>query len=307
MTAQVNLNTVISPGLKLANPIIAASGTFGYGEEFEGLIDIQELGAIICKGTTLLPRNGNPQPRIVEVCGGVLNSVGLQNIGVEAVVKEKAPVWAKWKVPVIVNIAGDTVDEYEKIAEILEGVPGVKGIEVNISCPNVKRGGMQFGTDPVVAAEVTQAVRSVSSLPLIVKLSPNVTDIVKIARAVEDAGADSISLINTLNGMSIDIRAGKPRLGAITGGLSGPAVKPVALLMVYRVAGSVTIPVIGCGGIMNCEDVIEFILAGATAVQVGTANLINPHSIIDIIGDLRSYMISEGIEDLSELRGKARN
>lgn len=306
MNPEVDLSTVISAELRLDNPIIAASGTFGYGDECNDLIDIQRLGAIICKGTTLLPREGNPQPRIIEVCGGILNSIGLQNIGVEAVIREKAPMWAKWKVPVIVNIAGDSVNEYRKVAEMLNGVPGIKGLEINISCPNVKKGGMQFGTDPVMAAEVTQAVRSASGLPLIVKLSPNVTDIVKIALAVEAAGADAISLINTLSGMAIDIRTGKPRLGAITGGLSGPAIKPVALLMVYRVASEVTVPIIGCGGIMSCEDVLEFILAGATAVQVGTANLVNPRSMLEIIDDLRSYMEAEGIKDLAELRGKAR-
>jgi dihydroorotate dehydrogenase (NAD+) catalytic subunit len=306
MTGKEDLSAVIAPGLKLVNPVMAASGTFGYGDDWDGLGDIQKLGAIICKGTTLKPRDGNPQPRIVEVTAGVLNSVGLQNIGVEALVREKAPLWAGWKVPVIVNIAGDSIEEYGRVAAKLNGVPGISGIEVNISCPNVKKGGMQFGTDPVAAAEVTQAVKTAASLPVIVKLSPNVTDIVKIACAVEKAGADAISLINTLSGMAIDIKGRRPKLGNITGGLSGPAIKPVALLMVYKVAGAVKVPVIGCGGIMNFEDALEFIMAGATAVQAGTANLVDPQAIVRIVDDLNSFMAAEGIQHLSDIRGVAR-
>jgi dihydroorotate dehydrogenase (NAD+) catalytic subunit len=306
MKGKVDLSTVIMPGLKLNNPVIAASGTCGYGDDWDGLVDTQKLGAVICKGTTLKPRDGNPQPRIVEVTAGVLNSIGLQNIGVEAVVREKAPVWAGWKVPVIVNIAGDSVADYGKVAEKLNGVPGISGIEINISCPNVKQGGMQFGTDPLAAAEVTRVVKSATSLPVMVKLSPNVTDIVKIACAVEEAGADAISLINTLSGMAIDIKNRKPKLGNIVGGLSGPAIKPVALLMVYKVAGAVTKPVIGGGGIMNFTDALEFIMAGATAVQVGTANLVDPQSIVKIIDGLRSYIAAEGIKQISDIRGIAR-
>jgi len=306
MNAKAGLSVSIMPGLKLTNPVIGASGTFGYGDDWDGLLDIQHLGAIICKGTTLKPRQGNPQPRIVEVTSGLLNSVGLQNIGVDALVKEKAPVWAGWKVPVLVNIAGDTVEEYGKVAKKLDDVKGISGIEVNISCPNVKQGGMQFGTDAVAAARVTRAVKKSTSLPVMVKLSPNVTDIVEIARAVEDAGADAISLINTLSGMAIDVRAHRPKLGNVVGGLSGPAIKPVALWLVYRVAGAVRVPVIGCGGIMNAEDTLEFIMAGATAVQVGTAGLVDPQSIEEIITSLGSYLAAQGIRHISDLRGIAR-
>ena len=229
----VDLSVQLAPahpkGLRLVNPVITASGTFGYGIEYSELIDVQMLGAIVCKGTTLKPREGNPQPRLVETASGVLNSVGLENVGVEAVIKEKAPVWAKWRVPVIVNIAGETIDQYEEIAARLEGVAGVSGIEVNISCPNIASGGMEFGTNPKAAAEVAAAVKAVSSLPVIVKLSPNVTDIGEIALAVSEAGADAITLINTVRGMAIDINERRPSLGNIAGGLSGPAIKLIAL------------------------------------------------------------------------------
>jgi dihydroorotate dehydrogenase (NAD+) catalytic subunit len=226
---------------------MTASGTFGYGMEYEHLFDIQTLGAIVCKGTTLRPRDGNPQPRIVETAGGILNSIGLQNIGVEALIREKAPVWAKWRVPVIVNIAGGSIDEYREVAARLDGVKGVDGIELNISCPNVKEGGMEFGAKAASAAKVTAAVRKATGLPLIVKLTPNTADIVGIANAVADAGADAVCLINTLRGMAIDVKSRKPLLGNIFGGLSGPAIKPVALAMVYQVAGAIDIPIVGCG------------------------------------------------------------
>jgi dihydroorotate dehydrogenase (NAD+) catalytic subunit len=296
----------VAPGLKLANPVIAASGTWGYGDETGDIADFQKLGAIICKGTTLKPRDGNPQPRIIEVTAGILNSVGLENIGVEALISKKAPAWSAWHVPVIVNIAGDTVDEYGELAARLDGVAGISGIEVNISCPNVRRGGMQFGTDPATAAEVTAAVRRSTALPVIVKLSPNVTDISAIARAVESAGADAVSLINTIGGMSIDVKKRRPGLGNITGGLSGPAIKPVALLMVWKVADCVKIPVIGCGGIMTAEDALEFIMAGATAVEVGTANLVNPQTALDIIDGLQQFITAGGIGGIAQLRGAAR-
>ena len=224
----------------------------------------------------------------------------------EALISKKAPAWAKWSVPVIVNIAGDTVDEYGSLAARLDGVNGISGIEVNISCPNVKQGGLQFGADPLSAAEVTSTVRRFTSLPVIVKLSPNVTDIAAIAMAVESAGADAVSLINTISGMSIDVKRRKPRLGNITGGLSGPAIKPIALAMVWKVAGCLRIPVIGCGGIMNAEDALEFIMAGATAVEVGTANLVNPQTALDIIDGLYRFMQAEGIANIAELRGVAR-
>jgi dihydroorotate dehydrogenase (NAD+) catalytic subunit len=306
MSVKADLSVKIAGKLRLANPVMGASGTWGYGDEYGDLVDVNKLGAIICKGTTLAPRDGNPQPRIIEVTGGVLNSVGLQNIGVEALVREKAPMWAKWSVPVLVNIAGNTVDEYARVAARLEGVAGVSGIEVNISCPNVSKGGMQFGTDPSAAAEVTRAVKGATSLPVMVKLSPNVTDIVAIAQAVEKAGADALSLINTVSGMAIDGKGRRPALGNTHGGLSGPAIKPVALLMVYRVAGCVSIPVVGCGGVMNAADALEFILAGATAVQVGTAGLADPRATLTIVDGLAKYLEAEGIHSIAELRGAAR-
>jgi len=306
MSVKADLSVKITDALRLANPVMAASGTWGYGGEYGDLVDVNKLGAVICKGTTLEPRDGNPQPRIVEVTGGVLNSVGLQNIGVEALIAEKAPMWAKWRVPVMVNIAGNSVDEYARVAARLEGVAGVSGIEVNISCPNVSKGGMQFGTDPSMAAEVTRAVKKATTLPVMVKLSPNVTDIVPIAQAVEKAGADALSLINTVSGMAVDVKQRRPMLGNVTGGLSGPAIKPVALLMVYRVAGCVKIPVIGCGGIMNYVDALEFILAGASAVQVGTAGLADPRALPAVVDGLAKYLEAEGIHSVAELRGAAR-
>jgi len=306
MSKKTDLSVQITSTLRLANPVMAASGTWGYGDEYGDLVDVNRLGAIICKGTTLEPRDGNPQPRIVEVTGGVLNSVGLQNIGVEALIAEKAPLWAKWRAPVLVNIAGNSVDEYARVATRLEGVVGVSGIEVNISCPNVSKGGMQFGTDPSTAAEVTRAVKKATTLPVMVKLSPNVTDIVAIAQAVDKAGADALSLINTVSGMAIDVKQRRPALGNVSGGLSGPAIKPIALLMVYRVAGCVKIPVIGCGGIMNAADALEFILAGATAVQVGTASLADPRATLAVVDGLAKYLEAEGIRSVAELRGAAR-
>jgi len=306
MSSKVDLGVRVAGALRLANPVMAASGTWGYGDEYGDLVDVNKLGAIICKGTTLAPRDGNPQPRIVEVTGGVLNSVGLQNIGVEALVAEKAPVWATWKVPVLVNIAGSTIDEYAKLAARLEGVAGISGIEVNISCPNVSKGGMHFGADPSAASEITSAVKGATTLPVMVKLSPNVTDIVAIAQAVEKAGADAVSLINTVSAMAIDVKQRKPVLGNISGGLSGPAIKPIALLMVYRVAGCVKIPVIGCGGIMNAMDALEFIMAGATAIQVGTAGLADPRATLAVIDGLAKYLASNGVRSIAELRGVAR-
>jgi dihydroorotate dehydrogenase (NAD+) catalytic subunit len=306
----LNLKVQIAPknkrGLEIKNPVIAASGTVGYGIEYAKLVDIERLGAIICKGTTLKPRVGNAQPRIFETASGVLNSIGLENIGVDALIKEKAPVWAKWKVPVIVNIAGESVDEYAELAYKLDSVKGVSGVEVNISCPNVARGGMEFGTNPRDAAAVTKAVKGHTSLPAIVKLSPNVTDIVEIASAVEQAGADAISLINTLRGIAIDIKTKKPFLGGMTGGLSGPAVKPVALYMVYRVSSAVKVPVIGGGGITSANDAIEFIMAGASAVWLSTAIMVNPQAPLDVLEGIVSYMEKEGVEDIAQLVGIAK-
>ena len=292
-----------SKGLILSNPVMIAAGIVGYGIEFSEMVDIQRLGAIVCKGTTFMPRKGNPQPRLVETANGLLNSVGLENIGVDALIKDKAPVWANWRVPVIVNIAGETIEECVAVATKLEGVSGISGIELNISCPNVSAGGVEFGVDPKLAAEVTSAVKAATSLPVIVKLSPNVTDIKEFALAVEKVGADAISLINAVKGMAIDINKRKPCLGNITGGLSGPAIKPIALYMVYEVAKVVHIPVIGCGGIASTTDALEFIMAGATAVQIGTANLTNPHISLAVLEGIEHFMEDKGIKNLTELIG----
>jgi len=285
---------------------MTASGTFGYGTEYTHLFDIQKLGAIICKGTTLEPRDGNPQPRIAETTGGLINAIGLQNIGVDALIREKAPIWAKWSVPVIVNIAGKTINDYAKLAEKLDGVAGISALEVNISCPNVRAGGAEFGAKPRSAATVTSAVKRATALPILVKLTPNTNEIVTIATAVAEAGADAISLINTVKGMAIDSSRGKSMLGNITGGLSGPAIKPVALYMVYEVAGAVKIPVIGCGGITNASDALEFIMAGASAVQVGSSGFINPRAPFDTLCGVAQFMNKEGINNLSDLIGAAR-
>jgi len=293
-------------GLLLANPVMTASGTFGYGIEFSEIFDIQQLGAIVCKGTTLEPREGNPQPRLYETASGVINSIGLQNIGVKAVIKEKAPIWAGWQVPVIVNIAGNTVEEYAQVAGELDGVNGVSGIEVNISCPNVKEGGAAFGADPKSAARVVKAVRAATSLPLIIKLTPNTADITGVAAAAAEAGGDALTLINTLKGTAIDIEKRRPAIGNIVGGLSGPAIKPVALAMVYEAAGAVDIPIIGCGGIYNSEDAIEFIMAGACAVQAGSASYSNPRAALDILEGIAQFMEKEGIKSLGEIVGAAR-
>ncbi|MBM4445394.1 MAG: dihydroorotate dehydrogenase [Chloroflexi bacterium] len=306
----MNLAVQLAPnhprGLLLKNPVMTASGTFGYGTEYGELVDIQRLGAIVCKGTTLAPREGNPQPRLVETPSGLLNSIGLQNIGVEALVRERAALWASWQVPVIVNIAGEAVEEYSAVAARLDGVAGVSAVEVNVGCPNVKSGGMEFGRDPKGAAAVTEAVRAATSLPVIVKLTPNVTDIVEIALAVSQAGADALCLINTLKGMAIDTAARRPALGNIHGGLSGPAIKPVALSMVYQVAGRVSIPIIGCGGISAAEDALEFLMAGASAVEVGTFQFVNPRALLDVLEGIEAFLEREGLSDLSGIIGAAR-
>jgi dihydroorotate dehydrogenase (NAD+) catalytic subunit len=306
----MNLSVQLAPknkkGLLLANPVMTASGTFGYGTEYEHLFDIQKLGAIVSKGTSLEPREGNPQPRLAETPCGVLNSIGLQNIGLEALIKEKAPIWASWRVPVLVNIWGETVDDYARLAGELDGVAGIGGVEVNISCPNIKAGGAEFGAKPDSAAEVTAAVKAATSLPVIVKLTPNTADIVGVAKVVAGAGADAISLINTLKGMAIDISKRRPLLGDIFGGLSGPAIKPIALYMVYQVAGAVEVPVVGVGGIATASDALEFIMAGASAIQVGTANFTNPRAPLDVLEGIEQFMKKEGIEDIAELIGAGR-
>ncbi len=306
----MNLAVQLAPGnargLRLANPVITASGTFGYGTEYADFVDIQRLGAIVCKGTTLEPREGNPPPRLAETPAGLLNSIGLQNIGVEALVREEAPRWAGWQVPVIVNIAGETVEDYARLAARLDTVAGVSGLEVNIGCPNVKSGGMEFGADPGAAASVTAAVRKATSLPVIVKLTPNVTSIVEIAVSAAEAGADALCLVNTLRGMAIDVSTRKPALGNICGGLSGPAIKPVALHMVYQVAGAVRLPIVGCGGIMSALDALEFIMAGASAVEVGTAQFVNPRALLDVLEGIEDFLRREGVRHIAELVGAAR-
>jgi dihydroorotate dehydrogenase (NAD+) catalytic subunit len=293
-------------GLLLKNPVMTASGTFGYAREFEALVDLERLGAIIVKGLSLKPTRGNPPPRIVETPSGMLNAIGLENIGIEAFEKKKLPFLRRLATPIIVNIYGRTIDEYVEMARRMEDIDGVAGIEVNISCPNVSAGGIAFGVDPNAAYELVKLVREQTTRPLIVKLSPNVTDITEIALRVEEAGADALSLINTIAGMAIDIDTRRPKLANITGGLSGPAIKPVALRMVWQVANKVSIPVIGVGGIMGAEDAIEFLMAGATAIQVGTANFINPHATLDIIDGLTAFMKKMRITDIMEIVGSLR-
>ncbi|PIX20885.1 MAG: dihydroorotate dehydrogenase [Deltaproteobacteria bacterium CG_4_8_14_3_um_filter_51_11] len=293
-------------GVKLKNPVIAASGTFGYGEEYAGLFDINSLGGLVVKGISLKPRQGNPPPRIVETPCGMLNSIGLANIGLDAFVKEKLPYLSGLSTAVIVNIYGHSIKEYAELAGALKGLSGISLIEVNISCPNVECGGMAFGTDPDMSARVTDAVVSRADLPVIVKLSPNVTDIRAVARAVEKAGASAVSLINTLTGMAVDLGRRSPVLGNVIGGLSGPAIKPVALYMVYQTAKSIGIPVIGMGGIVNYRDALEFIIAGASAVQIGTANFINPRAAVEVIEGIRQYCETNAIARISDLIGSIR-
>lgn len=293
-------------GIELDNPVMPASGTFGYGYEFAELYDINCLGTFSFKGTTLEPRAGNPLPRIAEGNAGMLNAVGLQNPGVDAVIRDELPKLSKvFHKPVIANVSGFSVYEYAEVCRRLNAEPQVGWLEVNISCPNVHGGGMSFGTDPKAAAEVTKAVRQVTTKPVIVKLSPNVTDIVSIARACEDAGADGLSLINTVMSMRIDLKTRRPVLANTTGGLSGPAVFPLALRMVWQVYGAVKIPIIGLGGVQSAEDVIEMMLAGATAVQVGAANLVDPFVCRNIIEALPKAMERYGIENLTDIIGGA--
>lgn len=305
----MDLSTELAParkqGLHLENPVLTASGTFSNGIEYARVFDINRLGAIVAKSVTPRPRRGNPQPRIAETPAGMLNSIGLQNIGIDALVTEVAPIWASWSVPVIANIAADTVGDYSYLARRLEGVAGVAAIEVNISCPNVEVGGLEFGSDPSMAADVTAAVVHETSLPVIVKLTPNVTDIRAIARAVAAAGADALTLINTLVGMAIDVERRKPIIARATGGLSGPAIKPIGLRMVYQVSEEVDLPIIGCGGISTWRDAVEYILAGASAIEVGTATFGNPRAPLDVLEGLEAWMASEGIDDLAPLVGAA--
>ena len=288
-------------GIEIKNPVMTASGTFGYASEFDELMDLNRLGAIVVKGLSLEPSKGNPPPRIVETPCGMLNAIGLENVGLAAFVKKKLPFLRRLDTPIFVNVYGKSTEEYAELAARLEDIDGVSGIEVNISCPNVKSGGMAFGAYPESAAEVIRAIRKQIAKPLMVKLSPNVTDITEIAKSVEAEGADSISLINTITGMAIDIETRRPKIGNITGGLSGPAIKPVALRMVWQVAQTVKIPVVGIGGIMTATDALEFLIAGAVAVQVGTANFINPHATTDIIDGIETFLMERNISDISDI------
>jgi dihydroorotate dehydrogenase (NAD+) catalytic subunit len=297
--AEIDLGVDLGRGLRLRSPVMVASGTFAYGFEAPA-VDLGALGAIVTKGTTRRPRHGNPPLRIAETPSGMLNAIGLQNPGVDHVVEAFAPAWARWDLPVIVNVAGDSVEDYVAIARRLDGVPGIAGLELNISCPNVEAG-LQFGVDAVLAGRLTQAVRQATSLHLMVKLTPNVTDLVAIARAIADAGADSLSAINTLVGMKIDVKRRRPVLENQVGGLSGPAIRPLAVRAVWEVAGAVSIPVVGVGGIMTAEDALEFLLAGASAVQVGTANYVRPQAAREIRDGIEAYLAARGWSGLAEL------
>ncbi|MFZ7128653.1 MAG: dihydroorotate dehydrogenase [Desulfobacterales bacterium] len=302
MGTEPDLSTTIA-GLRLKNPVMTASGTFGYGGEFRELVDLGRLGAIIVKGLSLEPAMGNPPPRIVETPCGMLNAIGLENIGIEAFLKTRLKFLGRFNTPVIVNLYGKSVADYLSLAERVEGEPGIAAVELNISCPNVKAGGMVFGVDPLAAGDLVRQVRQKTTKPLIVKLSPNVTDITRIALAAERAGADALSLINTITGMAVDITTRRPKLANITGGLSGPAIRPVALRMVWQVTRCVQIPVIGIGGIMTAADALEFLIAGARAVQIGTANFVNPRATEDVIDGLARWLAENGISSLSDIVG----
>jgi dihydroorotate dehydrogenase (NAD+) catalytic subunit len=290
-------------GLRFKNPLIAASGTFGYGVEYEGLLDLSRLGGLVSKGLYLDPRDGCPTPRIVETPSGLLNAIGLQGVGVRAFVKDVLPRLARYDTVVLVNVCGDTVEEYAEVARILDGAPGVHGLEINISCPNVKKGGMAFGGDPVMTHEVVAAVRKATRLPVIPKLSPNVGDITVFARAAEEAGADALSCINTLLGLVVDVEARRPRLAFGTGGLSGPAIRPVAVRMAWQAARAVKIPVIGIGGITSARDALEFLIAGCRAVQIGTANFVDPGLYDRMLEDLAEYLERHGLADVNQVVG----
>ena len=295
--------TVEIAGIKMRNPVMTASGTFGYGEEYSSYLNLERLGAIVTKGLSLSPKAGNPMPRIVETPGGMLNAIGLQNVGIEAFIENKIPFLRTVDTPVIVNFFGNTEDEYAEMAERLDKIPEVAGLEMNISCPNVKQGGIAFGSKPDNAYSVVKAVRESTIKPVIVKLSPNVTDIVEMAHACAEAEADGLSLINTLTGMAIDLQKRKPVLANITGGLSGPAIKPIALRMVWQVSRAVDLPIIGIGGIGTATDALEFMLAGASAVQVGTANFISPGIAEKIVHDMERYLVENRISAVRELVG----
>ncbi len=294
---------IIVGSLNMKNPVMTASGTFGYGIEFSDLMDLGKLGAIVVKGLSLKPVPGNPPPRIAETACGMLNAIGLENIGIEAFVRDKLPLLKEFETPVIANLYGTTIEEYSQLSEQINDIDGIDAIEVNISCPNVKAGGVAFGADPVVAGRVIESVKKKTGKTVIVKLSPNVTSVPVIAQSVANSGADAISLINTITGMAINAETRRPVLGNITGGLSGPAIKPVALRMVWEVARVVNIPVIGIGGIMTATDAIEFMIAGATAVQIGTASFVNPTVCIEIINGIQDYLVRHEVTHVREIVG----
>lgn len=304
-----NLTVDIAPGRKnslvMKNPVMPASGTFSWGIEFARHFEIEALGAVVSKGVTMAPRGGNQQPRVAETPAGMLNSIGLQNIGIEACISEMAPLWARWDVPVLVNIAADTVEEFGEMARMLDGVPGISGLELNISCPNVDQGGIEIGQDVGASARATRAAVRNTDLPVIVKITPNVTDPVALALACESEGAAAICAINTVLGLAIDSRRRKAILPRARGGLSGPAIKPIALRIVYDIAKAVRVPVIGCGGIGSGEDAVEFLMAGATAVQVGTATFANPRALLDTIEGLEAWLRANGVADVNEIVGCA--
>ena len=302
---QVDLAPGHKTGLLLRNPVMTASGTFSWGQEFKKHFDISALGAMVSKGVTVVSRAGNRQPRVAETPAGMLNSIGLQNVGLDAVIKEMAPMWAGWDIPVVVNIAGDTIDEFGEMAAALDGLPGIAALELNISCPNVDIGGIEIGQDPEASARATRAAVRRTDLPVLVKLTPNVTDPVRLAQACAAEGASAIVAINTVLGMRVDIRKRKPVLPRARGGLSGPAIKPIALRIVYDVARAVEIPVIGCGGISTGEDAIEFLMAGATAVQVGTATFANPRAPLDVLDGMTAWLDANGVSDVREIIGCA--
>lgn len=302
--SEINLSVNIG-GFTMKNPVTTASGTFGSGLEMREYVDLNRLGAITVKGTTLEPRPGNPLPRIAETPAGILNAIGLENPGVEVFISDILPQLAFYDTPIIVNIAGSTLEDYAAIARRLDGCGGVAALEVNISCPNVANGGMAFGTDPETAREAIQMVRQNTAKPVIAKLSPNVTDIVEMARAADAAGAHALSLVNTFLGMTIDLETGKPFLGNTMGGLSGPAIRPLAVRMVYQVAQAVSLPIIGMGGIMHWRDAVEFLLAGASAVAVGTSNFTLPDATMQIVDGIEKYLRNHGYSDVKEIIGKA--
>lgn len=297
--------TVDLGGIKMSNPVAVASGTFGYGREYEDYLDIAAVGAVIVKGTTLEARLGNPPPRIIETPAGMLNAIGLENPGVEVFLHDHLPYLRDKGVTVIANLAGNSIEDYAAVSACLEGHAGIAGIELNISCPNVKKGGLQFGTDPWMVQQVVAAVKKETSLPVMPKLSPNVTNIVEIAHAAREGGADALSMINTLMGMAIDVEHRRPVLANIFGGLSGPAIKPVALRMIYQVHREMDIPILGGGGIMNARDALEFILAGASAVSIGTGNFVNPQAAFDVLKGIQDYMQVYGVQRIADLVGKA--